>query len=1507
MSASAKDRDKIRRIFRFLQELHQVKSPPLVDMALYDWKVSYDAVPRYPSVQRGDTNSGFVIKVARPAESACPKPSIAIDKWLKSGWEQFGVEPELYPRRQRTNVEGEEITELFDESPERVEAFEKWEDQKHAWEKSEKSLRDALNVFLDLFDLYGKFERESETFQLFVADGILRIKKPDGLIHHPILLQRVELVFNPSVPEFLIKESPQGPELYTPLLRYAGIDGKAIQQLRDQITRDSVHPLDTDATSEFFKSFIHKFWPDGLYGESIAKIESDDVPCIYRGPFFFLGYRGQGYFEALESYIQKLPGLDGLPEALLRLVGREKSASEQAAKNGGGAAAHSIDLLLTKHANPEQQRVIQELETKDTVMVQGPPGTGKTHTIANLIGHLLAKRQRILVTSHASKALRVVKDLVAPSLRPLCVSVLHGDEDSSKELEESITGIINYLAKTSVAKLDAEILQIDSERVELVKESDQLRQKLRESALVEYRRVDFDGEQVLPAELGRRLAREREQHGWIPGAVSGSSKCPLSEQEIKKLYRTNFQLTDEDNALLSGPLPGLDQLPSAKEFIRYFDEFKTLDKKIPEESKQYWERDAVSVVALERLKHHLADALEGVELDARWFMACLQAGGERGDRADSWLELIDLIKTSRDQIGKKEKLVIRLGPSIQSALPAQDQIRILQEIIQHLKSPKKFKKLTSLFHPEWSKLAQEAKTDQGELKEIEHFEAVLHLVEIRLMRDNLCKRWDRQMEGLAAPGSQAMGPKPEETMSAYGVKLEKAVKWMDDRWGALKTEMAEVGLKWEMLFHRLPLQPQQVAEAARIVHLIRDQLIPLTGKQVENLELKDMKGKRGQWLSTIRAVEPTDASRALLKTLEQAFKAMDYDAYDKAWKRLGRVLELKPAFEERNKLLQTLSEAAPRWAEAIADRESPHDTAEIPGSLNKAWTHLQLAQKLISLGGSNIEKLEDRLALITEKVQKVNAMYVEKLAWRAQVERTGLKQQQALNGWLGLYRKIGKGTGKLVGKFKEEARKILLECHQAVPVWIMPLSGALESFELGTTHFDVIIIDEASQCDVLGLAAFALGKKIVVIGDHEQVSPYAVGFETNRVQGLVEEFLDEIPNKQLYDGKTSVYDLARQAFGGIVRLIEHFRCVPEIIEFSNQLCYGGEILPLREASTSQVYPHLIGHRVRSASSENRTNEVEALEVASLIMAMCRLEEFEGCTVGAICMVGTEQAVKIDSILRRRLSAAEYRRRRILCGNASQFQGDERDVIFLSLVDTARKGEVLTLRSSDEWKRVYNVAASRARDQLWVVYSMDPQRDLKKGDLRLRLISHVEQHAAEPKNGQRPSVKFESAFEKSLNEKLIELGYSAQPKYRVGEFEVDFMIQGDAGTKAVISCDGDRIVSEASVLSRMERQLTLERLGWNFIHLRASDYLGDEPRAMRRLTRKLTSLKIEPMAEKPVDAAPKAPREDLREKIIKRAEMIRGRLTNGDKDKAPPRAPERTRRVPAADKAPALRH
>src|SRR4030095_5890513 len=100
----------------------------------------------------------------------------------------------------------------------------------------------------------------------------------------------------------------------------------------------------------------------------------------------------------------------------------------------------------------------------------------------------------------------------------------------------------------------------------------------------------------------------------------------------------------------------------------------------------------------------------------------------------------------------------------------------------------------------------------------------------------------------------------------------------------------------------------------------------------------------------------------------------------------------------------------------------------------------------------------------------------------------------------------------------------------------------------------------------------------------------------------VEARLIDIPNKQLYDGKTSVYDLARQSFGGTIRLLEHFRCVPSIIQFSNDLCYAGDVRPLRAASAAKVAPHLVAVHVEGGEAIERVNAKEAEVVASLVSA-----------------------------------------------------------------------------------------------------------------------------------------------------------------------------------------------------------------------------------------------------------------------------------------------------------------
>ena len=371
---------------------------------------------------------------------------------------------------------------------------------------------------------------------------------------------------------------------------------------------------------------------------------------------------------------------------------------------------------------------------------------------------------------------------------------------------------------------------------------------------------------------------------------------------------------------------------------------------------------------------------------------------------------------------------------------------------------------------------------------------------------------------------------------------------------------------------------------------MRTALEPAIEQRQRFIEWREQRDRKSGWLLQLEDYSRRDAIYPVIKRMKAGIKKADYDAYAEARERIEVLVDKQSTFRRLGGILDRLATSAPGLADALRARRAPHDGAAPPGDPATAWRFRVCEQHLAGLSKLDPDKVQERLDQARDELLSVTAMYVEKLAWRAQLRRTGLKQQQALTGWLGLHKKMGKGTGKNVARLKEEAKKSLVACRSAVPVWIMPLSRVVESFDLATTRFDVVIIDEASQSDVLGLAAFALGREVVVVGDHEQVSPYGVGQRGDRIQALIDEIPAGVPNRQLYDGKTSVYDLARQAFGGTIRLLEHFRCVPDIIQFSNDLCYRGEIRSLREASSSPISPHLVAHRVSDRASEDHPGQ-----------------------------------------------------------------------------------------------------------------------------------------------------------------------------------------------------------------------------------------------------------------------------------------------------------------------------
>lgn len=1292
----------------------------------------------------------------------------------------------------------------------------------------------AFALFDHLLDLNNIIERESEKVELVLGDGVVKAEGSDP-IEHPLLLQKLQVEFLADSSEIVLRETDRETELYIPLLRRLSLSEDLIQQSRKLLQTHAVHPLGKENTNEFFSALWHLLWPGG------------NSPPTRRDPILYLGFRSASFTQAIEAFLRSLPSLEELPPSLVRVVGIDPGAPEK-------KPLEDQDLLLTMPSNPEQERVVKRLHSTGAVLVQGPPGTGKTHTIANLIGHLLAEGKSILVTSQASKALRIVRDMVTPELRPLCVSVLEQESESRDQLESAVKGIVNRFTSSDPDELDTLASQYDARRGELRQKLVAVQEKLLAARVDEYRPVVVGDESLSPARAAQLLADQAaSRHQWIPGPVTEGVPFPLTGEELRTLYRLNRDVPAELEADLDQVLPPLEELISDFQFKELVGKKKSLQSN-EGFGEEFWDHDSQDSKQLQRLIEQVERSVNQIQEGSQWVLDCMRVGMLGGAHKQTWEDLVNTIESSVHEFAELERQVLATGVEVMETEMGQEEtLKTIEEIIHHLRTKGSISMWTFV-NSSWKRLIAAVRVHgKQQLRNVDEAEGVKSFLKLRQGKQMLRTRWDRQMGSRGAPTFDNLGEPAHEIAYSYLPQMKAALGWYETEWDNCRRLMKDQGLRWSGIVDRVPIDTGLFGELYRIREASRRYLIPTLQSRKADLDAAVYNQRLQAQERLLTQCQPRDMG-GILGRLRQATQSLDVDAYSRAWAWLMQLHSMREPVAQRNALLAKVREVAPDWARAIRDHCQPHDRSDPPGDPIPAWKFRQWTQQLESRAEVDPEQLQQEVILLKNQLRLATAHYVEHRTWANQLRRTGVRQQQALIGWLDLMRKIGAGKGKRAPKLKATAREKLAECRDAVPVWIMPLARVAESYHPGETLFDVVILDEASQCDVTGLIAFALGKEVLVVGDNEQVSPEAVGMSYEKIEALIEEHLYDIPNKELYDGKTSVYDLARQSFGGTIRLVEHFRCVPEIIAFSNKLCYQGEIQPLREVTQVKLRPPTRFHRVENGSYQRKVNRAEAEEVASLIVACSEQPEYAGQTMGMISLVGEEQALLVDKLLTQHMPLGEYQSRRLLCGNAAQFQGDERDVMFLSLVETADDSSALSLRRTEMFVKRYNVAASRARNQLWVVGGLDPDTHLKSGDLREVLIHHAinpQRTLAElAEVNPRDSREDESAhlggrrMVVTLQAELEGAGYRVVRDFPVGNYRLDLVVEGKS-QRLAIRCDGDREHAPDSFKVVVDREGVLERLGWRFVCLRASEYFRRPRETTAKLLKRLRELGVEP--------------------------------------------------------------
>lgn len=1444
---STDSRKCIKQVFSYIRALAERRFTIGTDYTDYSFSMQLGKLSQYPCISMPcyePDEDGYVsdtiLTVGKAEYPECPIPPSTLSGWLEKGWNDPSVQLSVIKKKETAAEDGTIIkTEIFTDDKTRYADFVDWNAQRDIWAQDALPAYMSRKVYDALYALYSELGREKDRIELMVGDGLFETELEDGTkICHPIVLERVSLSFDSEKPSFTIRDCDANPMLYSRLLRVIpGLESTCLSEFSAKVENELIHPFDAQTLEKYLSGFCN-----AISSECILITDGETSQAkftVRRFPVLFTRLRASGYSAMLDKIIDDIDNAEEFSPSLLSIIGQlPQQPADDIVVSSGVMEVNGIDssVLLEKSANREQLLIAKKIEKNPAVLVQGPPGTGKTHTISNIIGDLLSKGQSVLVTSQTSKALSVLRDKISEPIRPLCVSVL---DDNRKQLEESLNTINDYMSSHNIESLDDEADKLEFERTALIGSITKEREHLVSLVTKEYSPIITDNGEMLPKDAAEYV-RALEDKVFIPDKAAPDAQFPLSSQELGELYASNEALTSLEESILSSDAPDSSQLPSPSEFARLRSIIEKTDEDLDIKGVGFWnletKREASELLSL---CNEIKNAAEHLNSAEGWMLKLAQAGiSDNNSEKSIFQSISDSIPVLCDLSSQLRLDIIDSAPSIPDDIISSETQELFDETYEDL-DDEKINWLTLALHPRRRQLLDkciingekpDTKTEVGILAKYHR---------LLLGRKKLVKRWSGAVGSIGGPELTSDAPEDQAQMAWQTVS--GWIDWYSIHWGSIAEQLVHLGFDLDRYIEKLPLESRMAGELNTVQCMLSGDIISL-------VEEEYYRGDRSECSNKLTALSrqllPYTEQLPIIRELRDAVESGDPVSYTAAHERYDRICLKRELYQKRLELLERLSDICPQWSKQIKERIAPNNTAQIPGNFDTNWLGAKLRYSLDSIWETDISGVQAKIAQLESQLSGLTRELITRRAWSAEL-RTMLDQdkKRALATWAELVKRVGKGTGKRAEQLlaSGELRQAMKACRRSVPVWIMPLNEVAEYFDPSDEKFDVLIIDEASQADLTGLIALYLAKKVIVVGDDKQVSPTPIGIDVDTSAKLRQEFLSDIPAASMYDEMTSIYDLGKANYEPIT-LKEHFRCATDIINFSNYYTYNGIIRPLRDSGSISLRPATVAYRVENAKTgSKKTNISEAEAITSLIASCIEQPEYKKSTFGVITMLGDEQALLIDRMLREKLSEHIYKSRQILCGNPSYFQGDERDVIFITLVDTpSESGNALTVRRegyNDMYAKRYNVAASRAKDQLWVVHSLNPDTDLKGDDIRLKLIKHAEDPASTAAALETRQPAALSDMEQAVVGALQKEGFDVETRAKVGNYIISIICSGKTG-RIAIECDGDAECDGALIMAEMSKQSVLERLGWKFCRLRASEFYRSPESFLESLTQKL---------------------------------------------------------------------
>ena len=1083
-------------------------------------------------------------------------------------WREGSDQPETIP-----------YTERLEDHPEVQQSWERYvEDKWLTWTEEHNVWEEVCKVYSALFAIHQEQLRLGEEYELVLGLGLLTWQTPTGQrVRRHLVVADAILEFEARLGKFTVRPHTEGAKL-RPELDMLDIEdqpARAEETAKAELAGAEDDPWEKGRIDGVLQALVHSLDSQGDYDECLEgkSIRASAEPIVEYAPALILRKRSaKGLTETLKRIRERIEDGEDIPGEFEDLAEiRPRDDREPSDEPEETRAAFDGEIFFPKPSNDEQRRIVEKLRSSSGVLVRGPPGTGKSHTIANLICHLLATGQRTLITAKTPRALQVLGKLVPEELRPLCINLLGSGLEERRSLEASVGGILRQdedwnknRAKRERTELEERLCKLREEKAEVnrrlrdIRESETHTQSIAEGAY-----------QGTAARIAEAVNRDRAAYEWFADSASLNTPCPLSADDLLKVLAALRHFTPEKRRELGLAWP--EELPPPECFADL-----ARNEAHAAEEEQNAARGADERLA-DLLTRNNAPVIEAIR-DA--FSTFRDTQRRLRATPHSWVHnaLCDILGGNASLWRELLRVTQGVVASIETLVAAADEARVefpdtldiktlhddARKLKEHLENGGKLG--WWLLRPKTVKerlyIIKAVKMGGRPCSTIEHFSTLVDEMHVRIECEKAWGFWkgrSEKIEGpytlqLAALKSLCDALENALTLEELIAKCRKEMSqcpgldepaWSDE--SRIDRIVSSCRLALALVRKRLASEEIQGVETPISRMTAKSGAHPVTNDLLSAVRDRDM-DKFAQCADTIRKLETQRRNRQTM------------DEY------LSKLRNLLPRFTES--LEQTYNE--PYWKERINRIGDAWHWAQA-----RYWIEDYIRQEDVPALAKRVKQIEVEIHGDEEKnISGIIAKLAAIHAWSFCFSRMNDDHRRHMQQWKWHMDKGGKFTGKYAPYHRREAQKNLNGCREAVPAWVMPLHRVWDTVYPAPGMFDVIIVDEASQCGLEALPLFYLGKKVLIVGDDKQISPDAVGLKRNKVHQLMAEFLHDFEFKTSFDIESSLFDHGKLRYGTRrITLREHFRCMPEIIRFSNDLCYSNTpLIPLRQYGPNRLPP-----------------------------------------------------------------------------------------------------------------------------------------------------------------------------------------------------------------------------------------------------------------------------------------------------------------------------------------------